>query len=632
MALAKAKHYSASLGTGKFAVKKNALTPVVHRAVHYSAVLGTGAFHVVGPTMQVAVRRAAPMASNVVLIDGFDWPDSEADLAARWASGVTFNSTNYTVSTSSGNYGGGGVKVIGTSNATTPVFQSKAWQTAILHTLIGFWFKMTEHGPYTVSNEKDFIQIRTAATIGLSISYDPNNDAMKLWNGGNGVTQLGSTATKDLADGNWHYFEWKVFSSATVGTSEVRIDGVAITNLTVSGANTLHTITPNLLYLGPNFRTAGEFTDVIFDDVSVIDWSGGAITDFQGGRRIWSVYPTGDSTVQYTPDTGATNFSQVNKQPLSTTHNVHDSTSGHQDLYSTGGSPSATINAVQANAIGKLTSGTSNTQSATIKSSSTTSQGGNVNMAATIGWCFNCLDLDPNGSIAWTATSVNACLHGQKVQAVLGAGVATIYNSFLEVMTAGSTAYVATLGAGTFTLTGEALTAPAARLASLGKGTFTLTGEPLAPGKNAAAALGTGSFALTGEAMAGVRTILASLGKGTFVVTGEPLTVPIVRNPAVLGTGVFVVTGEPLTPDMHRVTTLGVGNFTVTGRALTKAVHEKLGNGVFQINSVGAQGALLIQVTRVPVPPVLKPLKAPPKLEQVRIQAPSLDNWRHSGD
>jgi hypothetical protein len=99
---------------------------------------------------------------------------------------------------------------------------------------------------------------------------------------------------------------------------------------------------------------------------------------------------------------------------------VSDSTSGHEDLYSfpalTTPNP-ATIYAVAVKGYIRKTDSGTRTVNLQCHSSSTDSAGTNSGIApaTTYGWLDSFFETDPNGSIAWTATAVNAATSGFKV-------------------------------------------------------------------------------------------------------------------------------------------------------------------------------------------------------------------------
>lgn len=201
------------------------------------------------------------------------------------------------------------------------------------------------------------------------------------------------------------------------------------------------------------------------------------------------------------------------------------------------------------------------------------------------------------------------------------------------VLVASSVSYTFALDVGTFTLTGEALTLPAARKLSLGVGAFTLTGGSLAFQVSRPFALGVGAFALSGENLTLLVNHAFKTGVGVFTLSGEPITG--VRSVlAHLDAGAFIVTGEATSLLKALSFSLDVGPFVFTGRGIAivkNSVPFNLGGGAYLVNSVNGAGKTLWRISKFYPSVTLPPVAPKSRLEEVRVNQPSLDNWRNGG-
>lgn len=134
----------------------------------------------------------------------------------------------------------------------------------------------------------------------------------------------------------------------------------------------------------------------------------------------------------------------------------------------------------------------------------------------------------------------------------------------------GGTAYSLSGSAGSFALTGEALTPSAGRPLSASAGAFALTGKSAAFAVGRLLSAAAGAFTLTGKAITPSAGHSLAAGAGSFMLTGEATT--LARGKGLSGTpGSFALTGESLGAAMGRLLSGGVGSFTIGGQAAALA-------------------------------------------------------------
>ena len=134
---------------------------------------------------------------------------------------------------------------------------------------------------------------------------------------------LGTTSIPWPSPGSgFHFLEWKSLISPTVGTTEVRLDGVSILTLTNQNTRATANSSWNGVYIGQTDAIASSGTtssgNYDFDDLYVLDGTGSAPwNNFLGDVRIDTRLATGASAngapnTQWTPSAGS-NYQNVDE-------------------------------------------------------------------------------------------------------------------------------------------------------------------------------------------------------------------------------------------------------------------------------------------------------------------------------
>lgn len=251
----------------------------------------------------------------------------------------------------------------------------------------------------------------SAGTMQIDITCDP----LGVWR----VRRNASTiiATSDRTIGwtranRWHFVEFEIVFNDTTGSAQMWIDGTRVMNQT--GIDTVQTANVNCQRvaprLGTDFNGQMKWDDFWIDNAAGASW--GDVTGIQ-------LLPTGDSSVVFTPSSGANNYSRVNEAVTDTTTYVQGSTAGQKDLYDLGDLPSDidTIHQVTLFSGATKTDATAGRATKTnIKSGATTDSSSNLVLTQTT---YNRNEkvhtTDPNTGSAWTAANVNAAQVGIEV-------------------------------------------------------------------------------------------------------------------------------------------------------------------------------------------------------------------------
>lgn len=333
---------------------------------------------------------------TLLFIDGFDHYTSNASVAAKW----TAVSSTYPVgAATSGRRGGGALQLI-TNFATAQKTLPSTYSTII----VGFARK-------TFNGTVEFLEIKEGSTIHLSFTYDTGK--IKAWRGDKNGTLLGTSATT-IDSTSWWYIEVKAtISDSTGGSLEVRINGSADANLTLSGIDTR------------NGGASGVVSNIYLscegyvDDLYVCDTAGSTNNDFLGDCRIDTIYPAGAGNyTQFTPSAGS-NYACVDETAPNTTDYVSDATSGDIDSYACGDISallSSSVYGAQVNAYAKKSDSGSRSLGTMARLSSTDSIGTSTALGTSYGYISQIYETDPS-SAAWTRTNVNSAEFGVKVTA-----------------------------------------------------------------------------------------------------------------------------------------------------------------------------------------------------------------------
>ena len=236
----------------------------------------------------------------------------------------------------------------------------------------------------------------------------------------NGTVLTNGTSTHVLVTGSYIEFKVTIADSIAADSCKVRVNGVDIITV-ATGQDTKNTAnaTANQVKLGQ--AAAGGFGSLVFDDFYICDQSGSTNNNFLGDVRIDTIFPNADGNyLQFTPSTGTDHYALVDETTPNTTDYNDGSTVGDRDSYALQNLTaltSQTVYGVQVNmAILKDDAG-AKSASTMVRSSGTNGDGASAALGTSQTYVSQVYETDPNGSIAWTETTVNAMEAGCKVTA-----------------------------------------------------------------------------------------------------------------------------------------------------------------------------------------------------------------------
>ena len=340
----------------------------------------------------------------LLFMDGFDHY-ATADLTKKWTSVGSTASIG-----SSGRRSGGNLAVTAASTGT--VTKTLAAATSWV---VGVAFQYTG----SLGGNAPIIALLDAGTLQCELRINPDG-TLSVTRNANALTN--GTSAASLSIGTFYYLEWKVTIADSIGAGscKVRINGADVITVATGQdlKNTANT-TANQVRLGP--ASAVNTYNGLFDDFYVCDQSGSTNNDFLGDVRIDTLYPTSDGNyTAFTPSTGSSHFALVDEATPNTTDYNDGAAVNDRDSYGMGNLSaltSQTVYGVQVNAAIVKDDAGAKSAATFVRSSSTDGDGASVALGTSQVYVSQVFETDPNGSIAWTETSVNAMEAGVKVTA-----------------------------------------------------------------------------------------------------------------------------------------------------------------------------------------------------------------------
>lgn len=229
----------------------------------------------------------------------------------------------------------------------------------------------------------------------------------------NGTT-LG-TSSAALADGmGWHYLEFKVLISDTVGTVDIELDGTNILTLTSQDTKNGTTTTVGSFQLSQATNSAIQR---YLDNLYLCDGSGSKNNDFLGEVRVRTILPDTDTaTIDWTAQGAGSHFSEVDDFHDGDTTYIHSATVTDVDRMTMVAIPTAaTVVGVQTVALARKDNVDPRSIRTLVKSGATTSNDSTVVLGDSYDNIINMREDDPNTAATWTAANVNLLEIGVEV-------------------------------------------------------------------------------------------------------------------------------------------------------------------------------------------------------------------------
>lgn len=146
----------------------------------------------------------------------------------------------------------------------------------------------------------------------VTITVSPTGSIRALrWDGATS-TELGETTGPVLVANSWRHVESKVLFSDTVGTVEVRVEGVVVLNLTSQDTNA---VSAEQCAIGVSIDSNSVPQTVYFKDVTFWNGSGTQNNTFLGPCGVYRLTPNADVSSGWTRTSGTTDYELVDEAP-----------------------------------------------------------------------------------------------------------------------------------------------------------------------------------------------------------------------------------------------------------------------------------------------------------------------------
>lgn len=331
---------------------------------------------------------------SIVFCDSFDSYSATTDLSKKWGnagSGVTFGSTT-------GRFGGGAVNLSNSTQGTGVTTRSATFNSTKLS--LAFWLKIQS------SISSLAWMFGQSSTPGNLWRVGFSGSAMFLANSNQTASAVG---TINVCDNAWHWIELQIQQGAN--PNKLYVDGTLDIN---SSTNLWAATAVDRLQINGSGNPGGIYFDdlIAWDDASPgLQYSSIPI----GSKRIAVIRPNGDvSGVQFVPNTGSTNYTQIDEVAADNSDYVSSQTSGDKDLYEYENLPflpSSITAAVVNSAVENSTAGNINFKNV-CKSGATESDGPSTLTPASLTTNQTPYETDPNTAAAWTKANLDAAQFG----------------------------------------------------------------------------------------------------------------------------------------------------------------------------------------------------------------------------
>lgn len=274
------------------------------------------------------------------------------------------------------------------------------------------WVNWADYWPTipSATTNSRMMQVYDADGVILwSIVRNGTTQLIEVWRGT--TTKLGESTTQ-VSTTSWVDIGAEVFVNDTTGTVKLWVNGALELNLTSQDTKPGTGTTVTYVAL---LNSAVQIADHRIDDFIFGDDSGADLTAYPGICHIEKLLPDGDgATTDWTPSAGS-NWQNVDETPTDndTTYNS-SSTATDKDLYTFASMTGTASNvyAVQTFIRVRKEGAGFREINSTMRSSVTEVDGPDKALSVDYQWYAHIEENDPNGSGAWSVSSVNAVQAG----------------------------------------------------------------------------------------------------------------------------------------------------------------------------------------------------------------------------
>ena len=229
---------------------------------------------------------------------------------------------------------GGATLALAVTGGGNPIYVQKNFNANLTSIYWGQWIQLNAIG-YTWFP----LQFLDGSTGQVYLSVAPGGQ-ISVYSGSPGGSHslLATNVAATLTIGRWTFVELGVVFSTSVGSVELKFNGVDVISLTGS-LNTAPSGSgqASVMQIGSIFSNVsfGIGITMNFADIYVVDGSGGTNNTFLGPGQAIELPPNANNRGKFTgtPNTGSNTFRNVDSNPSSGSSYNFDSTAGHKDSF-----------------------------------------------------------------------------------------------------------------------------------------------------------------------------------------------------------------------------------------------------------------------------------------------------------
>lgn len=231
-------------------------------------------------------------------------------------------------------------------------------------------------------------------------------------------TQIALSSAGAIVLNTWHYLELKVKLHDTTGTVDVHVDGASVISST--GLDTKNGGT-DTLFDQVEFGGGGVGATTRMRDIYLLNEQGSVNNNFLGDVRVHALFPTSDSTPEeWDRSTGSDTFALIDETtPNGDTDYIESDVAAEVARVGMGDLSDTThvVFGVQTTIYAKKDDAGSRSVRAAVVSDGNVENGADHVLGTSYATYRDVFELDPDGDIPWTPTTVNAVLTQVEVRA-----------------------------------------------------------------------------------------------------------------------------------------------------------------------------------------------------------------------
>jgi hypothetical protein len=225
-------------------------------------------------------------------------------------------------------------------------------------------------------------------------------------------TLLGSSTGPVVTSNAWQHIEMRVFTNATTGSVEIKVEGVTVVNLT--NQNTTATAMAQVSFrYDSSVNSPGNPTPfAAIKDLVIWNTSGTYNNTFMGPVVVYSLIPDADVALNWTPSTGSNGYSILDNRPPDDTQYLSAGNSPIPQEYEASLTnlpvDVTSVKAIQTVVRATKEDGGDGNLQITLRSGANTTSGANRPITASFTYWRDTFEADPTTLAPWTPGAVDA--------------------------------------------------------------------------------------------------------------------------------------------------------------------------------------------------------------------------------